>query len=86
MADTTEKYDQYGRPYNNPTDLASADALARRYVNGELPMPNQINEDIDATESEVVQDYQERWERIIDKDAEELEQLRRNPTTSYRRR
>jgi hypothetical protein len=85
MSDKTEKYDQYGRPYDNPTDLASADALARRYVNGELPMPNQIQQ-VDADESEVVADYQERWERIIDQDALELELLRRNPTTSYPRR
>ena len=82
MSDKTEKYDQYGRPYDNPTDLASADALARRYVNGELPMPNQVAE-VDADPEEVVADYQERWERIIDQDALELELLRRNPKTSY---
>lgn len=29
--------DSYGRPYRNPTDKANADALARRYANGELP-------------------------------------------------
>ena len=78
-----EKYDQYGRPYSNPTDFTSADALARKYAEGLLPMPNQINDDIEASEQEVAVDYQERWERIIDSDAEELDRLRRNPTISY---